>query len=199
MRRGWLQRNRLFQKNPPELGCFGRVLWFRAFLWWGPGAEALGIQTRRPPEGRSSLTISTGNNLRISGAKIVTRYTMTLSETQARRHPFDDVGVSPSGSGLPLLPPITFSACCAHYPGGSILVLFGWFAFPRDGLSQSRSGLPGTNDRSASTSFLSRPAQASLTLRPADLLTYLFNRLGRKAPTPAVTGLRRFSATQSYR
>jgi ribosomal protein S14 len=41
--------------------------------------------------------------------------------------------------------------------------------------------------------------ELSLTLRPADLLTYLFNRLGRKAPTPAVTGLRRFSATQSYR
>ena len=75
MRRGWLRRNRLFQKNPPELGCLGGFFGFAHFFG--------GVQERRPwafkrddrPKGVSFLIISTGNNLRISGAEIVTRYT----------------------------------------------------------------------------------------------------------------------------
>ena len=59
--------------------------------------KALGIKTRRPPEGRSKLVFtstrgsrqspaknvrnSAGNNLRISGGKIVTRYNTGLLQT----------------------------------------------------------------------------------------------------------------------
>ena len=51
-------------------------------------------------------------------------------------------------------------------------------ALPRPALPEPH-GLPGTNGRSASTNFLSRPAQASLTLRPADLLAHLSWTLSR--------------------
>jgi hypothetical protein len=79
----------------------------------------------------------------------------------------------------------------------------GWYfsvicAAPRAGFSQHHSGLPGPNYRSASTLNFSRFAQASLTLRPADLLTHHCG-LGRKASTPPVPSRRRFSATQAYR
>jgi hypothetical protein len=79
----------------------------------------------------------------------------------------------------------------------------GWYfsvicAAPRAGFSQHHSGLPGPNYRSASTLNFSRFAQASLTLRPVDLLTHHCG-LGRKASTPPVPGRRRFSATQAYR
>ena len=43
----------------------------------------------------------------------------------------------------------------------------------RAGLFPNRTGLPVHNGRSASTVFVSRPARASLVLRPADLLTHL--------------------------
>jgi len=98
---------------------------------------------------------------------------MTLSETQASRNPIDHVGVASTSSGLPPITQIAFSACRAHYPGGPV-----WYgsipngAIPRRGFP-NRSGLPGTNGRSASTTFLSRPARALRVLRPADLLAHL--------------------------
>lgn len=100
--------------------------------------------------------------------------TMTLSEAQASRHPCDDVWYKTAGSGLPLLTQITFSACRAHYPGGSVRCFsVNQLARSRAGLFPNRSGLPAHNERSASTVFVSRPARASLVLRPADLLTHL--------------------------
>ncbi len=57
----------------------------------------------------------------------------------------------------------SFSACCAHYPGGTAWVH--WSV-----ASPARDGLPLSSRGSASTSALSRLAQASLALRPADLL-----------------------------
>ena len=98
---------------------------------------------------------------------------MTLSETQASRNPIDHVGVASTSSGLPPITQIAFSACRAHYPGGPV-----WYgsipngAIPRRGFP-NRAGLPGTNGRSASTTFLSRPARALRVLRPADLLAHL--------------------------
>ena len=66
-----------------------------------------------------------------------------------------------SNAGLPRYP-ITFPACHAHYPGGS------------DGCScrllPHPCSLPRNSGGSASTTSLSRPAQASLTLRPAGSL-----------------------------
>ena len=123
---------------------------------------------------------------------------MTLSEAQASRRPDGDVR-SPAGSGLPLLTRITFSTCRAPYPGGSMTgTSRSICAAPRAGFSQHHSGLPGANYRSASTLNFSRFAQASLTLRPVDLLTHHCG-LGRKASTPPVPSRRRFSATQAYR
>src|SRR5260370_32608043 len=76
-------------------------------------------------------------------------------------------------------------------------------AIPRRVLPEPH-GLPGTNGRSASTNFLSRPAQPLLTLRPAYLLAHLSWTLSRGshprryppiqlarrpcAPTPPSTG-----------
>src|SRR5712691_1216284 len=57
----------------------------------------------------------------------------------------------------------SFSACCAHYPGGTARVH--WSV-----ASPARDGLPLSSRGSAPTSALSRLAQASLTLRPTDLL-----------------------------
>src|SRR6266852_5305009 len=57
----------------------------------------------------------------------------------------------------------SFSACCAHYPGGTAWVHWSVASPDRDGLPLSSRG-------SASTTALSRLAQASLALRPADLL-----------------------------
>jgi len=45
---------------------------------------------------------------------------MTLSEAQASRDPIDRVGVSSTDSGLPPITQMAFSACRAHYPGGSV-------------------------------------------------------------------------------
>src|SRR5262245_50422458 len=42
------------------------------------------------------------------------------------------------------------------------------------GFFPNRTGLPVHNGRSASTVFVSRPARASLVLRPADLLTHVW-------------------------
>ena len=58
---------------------------------------------------------------------------------------------------------LSFSACCAHYPGGTA-----WVHLPV--ASPGRDGLPLSSRGSASASALSRLAQASLALRPTDLL-----------------------------
>ena len=76
--------------------------------------------------------------------------------------------------GPPPLTQITFPACRAHYPGGSVRCSRLILARSRAGLFPNRTGLPVHNGRSASTVFVSRPARASLVLRPADLLTHLW-------------------------
>ena len=78
-----------------------------------------------------------------------------------------------ASAGRPLLTRITFSACRAHYPGGSVRCSRLILTRSRAGLFPNRTGLPVHNGRSASTVFVSRPARASLVLRPADLLTHL--------------------------
>src|ERR1700693_5829789 len=77
--------------------------------------------------------------------------------------------LAPNGS-----PPITriiFPTCRAHYPGGSS-------GCSCRLLPRSR-GLPQMAGGSASALSLSRPAQASLTLRPAGLLSRLKRPLSR--------------------
>src|SRR5579872_3210991 len=96
---------------------------------------------------------------------------MTLSEAQASRHP---VGFVVADSGLPLLTQITFSTCRAPYPGGSMSGTSRWIArlparvFPSIALAFPEP-ITGRHPR---LNF-SRFAQASLTLRPIDLLTHL--------------------------
>ena len=81
---------------------------------------------------------------------------------------------TPANPEPPSLTQIAFSACRAHYPGGSdgCFSVHHWRA-PAPGFFPNHSGLPVHNGRSASTVFVSRPARASLVLRPADLLTHL--------------------------
>ena len=67
--------------------------------------------------------------------------------------------------GSPPITRITFPTCRAQYPGGPNRC-------PRRLLPHLR-GLPRISGGSASTSSLSRPAQALLTLRPAGLLNPL--------------------------
>src|SRR5580704_6793255 len=66
-------------------------------------------------------------------------------------------------TGLPQLPEPPFPTCRAHYPGGSS-------GCSCRLLPRSR-GLPQMAGGSASALSLSRPAQASLTLRPAGSLS----------------------------
>lgn len=65
----------------------------------------------------------------------------------------------------------TFPTCRAHYPGGSNRCVCRLLPCLR--------GLPRNSGESASASSLSRPAQASLTLRPAGLLNRLKRPLSR--------------------
>ena len=78
--------------------------------------------------------------------------------------------------GSPPITRTTFPTCRAHYPGGSSGCTCRL-------LPRSR-GLPQMAGGSASTLSLSRPAQASLTLRPAGLLSRLKRPLSRgSSPT----------------
>jgi hypothetical protein len=67
-------------------------------------------------------------------------------------------------SGLPPMTQTAFPACRAQYPGG-LKRCERWFL-------PTPHGLPRFIGGSASTTILSRPAQASLALRPARLLTH---------------------------
>src|SRR5258708_7270877 len=99
---------------------------------------------------------------------------MALSDSQTGRRPFwRRSGPRPPANPEPPSPTqITFLACRAHYPGGPDQVLVGWrVAFPR-GFLPCPCSLPRYRGGSASTSLLSRPAQASHALRPAELLTH---------------------------
>ena len=73
--------------------------------------------------------------------------------------------------GSPPITQITFPTCRAHYPGGSSGCACRL-------LPRSR-GLPQMAGGSASALSLSRPAQASLTLRPVGLLSRLKRPLSR--------------------
>jgi len=65
----------------------------------------------------------------------------------------------------------TFPTCCAHYPGGSDRCMCR--------LLPCLCCLPQNSGGSASASSLSRPAQASLTLRPAGWLNRPWRPLSR--------------------
>ena len=86
---------------------------------------------------------------------------------------------------------ITFLACRAHYPGGPERV-------PSVGYSPVPRGLPLISGGSASTSSLSRPAQASLAFGPQGRSTAQ-GGLCHRASVPPVTRQDRLSATRSNR
>jgi hypothetical protein len=87
----------------------------------------------------------------------------TLSDAR-RDHRQDAVGGATSGPvGPPPIARLTLPTCRAHYPDGPERVRLS-VATP------SHLGLPRYSGGSASMTSLSRPAQASLTFRPAGLL-----------------------------
>src|SRR5262249_47489815 len=71
----------------------------------------------------------------------------------------------PSQFWVSRVAPCSVSTCHAHYPGGR--PRRHWSIAPA-----ASSGLPCSNGRSALTTSLSRPARASLTLRPVDSQTH---------------------------
>ena len=91
---------------------------------------------------------------------------MTLSDFHQRPPPDHAVEVTTLASnGSPPITRTTFPTCRAHYPGGSN-------GCSCRSLPRSR-GLPQMAGGSASASALSRPAQTSLSLRPAGSLSRL--------------------------
>ena len=88
---------------------------------------------------------------------------MTLSDTRRHRRLSATLRPLPScQNGPPPITRTTIPTCRAHYPGGSDGCTCRLLPHPR--------GLPRYSGGSASASSLSRPAQASLALRPAGLL-----------------------------
>ncbi len=88
----------------------------------------------------------------------------TLSDSRQACRAFHDIGVAISDqSGSPPITRITFPTCRAHYPGGSSGC--SCRLLPRS------CSLPQMAGGSASALSLSRPAQASLKLRPAGSLS----------------------------
>ena len=88
----------------------------------------------------------------------------TLSDSRQACRAFHDIGVATSDqSGSPLITRTTFPTCRAHYPGGSSGCACR--LLPRS------CSLPQMAGGSASALSLSRPAQASLKLRPAGSLS----------------------------
>jgi len=95
---------------------------------------------------------------------------MTLSDFRNEPLPVDNVEAATFvRPGYPSITLIAFSTCCAPYPGG-----IDSGALP---VIPLRCCLPRLNGGSASTTLLSRPAQASLALRPAELLARLTRTL----------------------
>jgi hypothetical protein len=92
--------------------------------------------------------------------------------------------------GVPPLAQTTFPACRAHYPGGP---------FRRTCRSLAgRCCLPRYSGGSASTTSLSRPAQASLKLRPAGLLSHPRRPLSQGS-NPARYQAKSLVSYQTYR
>lgn len=90
--------------------------------------------------------------------------TMTLSDSRLDHRPLSGgENATLIQSGPPPITRLTLPTCRAHYPGGSEQVQVSV-------ASPSNSGLPRYSGGSASATSLSRPAQASHTLRPAGLL-----------------------------
>src|SRR6185312_8953247 len=89
--------------------------------------------------------------------------TTTLSDAR-RDHRRDDVGGATSvPRGPPPITRLTLPTCRAHYPDGLERVRLSV-------ASPLHAGLPRISGGSASMTSLSRPAQASLTLRPVGSL-----------------------------
>ncbi len=85
--------------------------------------------------------------------------------------------------GLPYRPQTTFLGCCAHYPGGPIRA-DGYRLSALPGRVSSGLARPSPLKRRVGTTLrLSRPAPASLALRPAKLLAHLPIQVG-----PSLTG-----------
>ena len=97
---------------------------------------------------------------------------MTLSDSHKKPPPYRDVEATTLASdGSPPITRITFPACRAHYPGGSS-------GCACRSLPHSR-GLPQMAGGSASALTLSRPAQASHSLRPTGSLSRPWRPLSR--------------------
>jgi hypothetical protein len=75
---------------------------------------------------------------------------------------FEHRAITLACDGSPPITRITLPACCAHYPGGPNGCLCR--------LLRRSHGLPRISAGSASALWISRPAQASLALRPAGSL-----------------------------
>ena len=140
-----------------------------------------------------------------------TQHTLRPCPTPAEAVALGDVEAATLAyDGSPPIARVTLPACCAHYPGGS------------NGCScrllPRSHGLPRISAGSASALWISRPAQASLALRPAGsldrqkrpssrgfgpsgcpskpLVSYQINRqLSGRNPPPLVT--RAFEAHQN--
>ena len=90
---------------------------------------------------------------------------MTLSDSRKVCRAFHDIGVATSDqSGPPPITRTTFPTCRAHYPGGSNGCICRFL--PRS------CCLPQMTGGSASALSLSRPAQASIILRPVGSLSH---------------------------
>jgi len=112
---------------------------------------------------------------------------MTLSDFRAGHHPIEDVeGATFTTPGSPAMTQFTFLTCRAQYPGGSnrCLSMSSLSVLPSPVI-----GRVGIHDE------LSRPAQASLTLRPVRLLARLKADVCPEAPTQPVTRPSRSVAT----
>ena len=97
---------------------------------------------------------------------------MTLSDFRTGHPPIENVGGATSTSaGYPPITQTTFSYMPCSLPRWTKQVRVGFLPCPR--------GLPQLVGGSASTTSLSRPAQASLALRPARLLARLRRTLSR--------------------
>src|SRR5712692_9371540 len=133
--------------------------------WWCSQAHR---QSPRPRHLRKH-TRSQGPSLRRhSPASTLLRPCPTPAMTVACR---DVEAATLACDGSPPITRTTFPTCRAHYPGGSSGCACRL-------LPRSR-GLPQMAGGSASALSLSRPAQASLTLRPAGLLSRLKRPLSR--------------------